>query len=224
MTWFNRNKTITLTADTINEAPSLPPPEGEWIWVEGYKGTDKTMCCKDYQYILGATHSLPDEEEVTLCKNGFHLCLNLQDVFEFYPIGQGNRFFKVRALVRKTDKEIYGKSDYISIGNDRYYNGTIRKIVAKSIVFVSELTVDEILVNTDVKNYPEHYKQIAINSSIPVAINKYQIDTLIADGYSEAFAAYINIKRKFDVAHAVGTQKDLSMDMKVLTIFLGGNK
>ena len=60
---------------------------------------------------------------------------------------------------------------------------------------------------------------MAIDSSVLIAVTKYQMDTLIADGYSEPFAAYINGKKKFEVAHAVGTQKDLSMDMKVLTIF-----
>ena len=131
MTWFNRNKTATITAETdtpIDIAPSLPPPEAEWVWVEGYKGTDKNMCCKDYQYILGATHSLPDEEEVELCKNGFHLCLNLNEVFNFYPIGEGNRFFKVQALVRKSDKKKYGTSDYwYAPDGSRYYVGNIYK-------------------------------------------------------------------------------------------------
>jgi hypothetical protein len=219
MVWFSKSNTAN---EKIPEELKISsPPEEEWIWVEGYKGTDKDMMCRDVKYELNKQFDMSEDAEIVECKNGFHLCLNLQEVFEFYPIGQGNRFFKVQALVRKTDKEVYGKSDYISIGNSKYYNGTIRKIVAKSIIFVSELTVDEILSHTDVRNYPEQYKQIAINSGIPVAINKYQMNTLIADGYSEAFAAYINSKQKFEVAHAVGTQKDLSMDIKVLTIFLG---
>ena len=39
----------------INNDPIEPLSvtiENEWVWVEGYKGTDKDMCCRGYQYEL----------------------------------------------------------------------------------------------------------------------------------------------------------------------------
>lgn len=194
-----------------------PEPEEEWIWVEGYKGTDVNMCCRGYQYELGKQYDMPEDEKIEECKSGFHLCLSLQDVFYYYGIGGGNRFFKVKALVRKTDKDNYNgtfKCGNTWITTSNYQN----KLVGKSIIFTSELTYDEILTDTDAQDLPEDYKKIAINISIEAAVENYRINTLIEDGYSLAFATHIVNSGKFDIAHAVGSQKDLSMDIKVLTI------
>lgn len=186
-------------------------PEEEWIWVEGYKGTDKDMKCRDFQYELGIQYDMPEDQKIQECESGFHLCLYLSDVFYYYGVGCGNRFFKVKALVRKVDKE-----SYLSL---RHYSN---KLVAKSIIFTSELTCDEIFQHfeNDVNNLPEKYKKLAIDVSIDYAIEQYKINTLIEDGYSEPFAVYINKIDKFEKAHALGSQNDLSMDIKVLSIFV----
>lgn len=188
-------------------------PEEEWIWVEGYKGTDKDMKCRDFQYELGMQYDMPEDQEIQKCASGFHLCLYLRDVFNYYNVGCGNRFFKVKALVRKIDKESYLSSNY-------FFGNYSNKLAAKSIIFISELTCDEILQYFDsVKNLPENYKKLAIDVSINHAIGQYKINTLIEDGYSEPFAVYINKIDKFEKAHALGSQNDLSMDIKVLSIF-----
>lgn len=95
----------------------------EWTWVTGYKGTNKNMICRDYQYELGEPYSIPDGEEVKMCSNGFHFCEDLSDVFQYYDIGLGNRFFEVTACVRKSDL----------VNKDK-------KRVAKEIVFLRELS------------------------------------------------------------------------------------
>ena len=192
---------------------TTPKPEEEWIWVEGYKGTDKDMKCRDFQYELGVQYDIPEDQEVQECVCGFHLCLSLRDVFDYYGVGCGNRFFKVKALVRKTDKENYK--------NKVVYYGASNKLAAKSIIFTSELTCDEILQYYDnIKNLPENYKKLAIDVSTNHAIGQYRIDTLIEDGYSEPFATYITSTGRFEKAHALGSQNDLSMDVKVLSIFI----
>lgn len=186
----------------------------EWIWVEGYKGTDKNMCCRDCQYEIGKQFDMLDNTEIKECSSGFHLCLKKEHVFSYYAIEDGNRFFKVKALVRKSDYELYGTYEK--------YGCSCRirdKIASKSIILLSELTIDEVLEFSPVKELPEKYKQMAIKTNEKIAYETYTIDTLIQDGYSESFARYLVYHSKFDVAHAVGTQKDLSMDMKVMTIF-----
>jgi hypothetical protein len=193
-----------------------PEPEEEWIWVEGYKGTDVNMCCRGYQYELGKQYDMPEGEEIKECESGFHLCLSLQDVFYYYGIGVGHRFFKVKALVRKSAKDNY-KSAFRYYG-EFYTHPSSNKLAAKSIIFISELTYDEILKNSDAQDLPEDYKKIAINISIEAAVENYRRHTLIEDGYSLAFATHIVNSGKFDIAHAVGSQKDLSMDIKVLSI------
>lgn len=192
---------------------TTPEPEEEWIWVEGYKGTDKDMKCRNFQYELGVQYDIPEGQKIQECESGFHLCLSFQSVFNYYNVGYGNRFFKVKALVRKTDKE--------QCQIKKVYYGAGDKLVAKSIIFTSELTCDEILQYFNaVKSLPENYKKLAIDISIDYAIGQYKIDTLIEDGYSEPFAAYITNIGKFEKAHALGSQNDLSMDVKVLSIFI----
>lgn len=224
MNFFKKNKQKVQEAreilESFKEAPyPTSEPEEEWIWVEGYKGTDLNMQCNGYQYKLGVQHDIPNDQEVIECRNGFHLCLSLGDVFEYYDIGVGHRFFKVQALVRKSDKDRYGTYEQI----ETYYGSTINgrrydKLVSKSIIFESELTINEVLKGTDAEQLPEEYKQLAIATCVSRAVDNYQIDTLVEDGYSKPFACHIVNQRLFDIAHAVGSQKDLSMDMKVLTI------
>jgi hypothetical protein len=187
-------------------------PEEEWIWVEGYKGTDKNMRCRDFQYELGKQFDVDKEKEVNACHNGFHLCLDLNDVFEYYPIGKSNRFFKVKALVHKADKEDYGKY-FMWNKND--------KLAAKSIIFTEELPIDKIFEPIWPVEIPNRYRVFALETDLNTALSQYNIDTLVDDGYSLAFAKHLENEGLFETAHAVGSQKDLSMDMKVLYILNG---
>ncbi len=202
----------------INEVSTPTPepePEEEWVWVEGYKGTDKDMKCRDFQYELGTQYDIPDGQVIEECKSGFHLCLELADVFCYYGVGDGNRYFKVKALVRKSDKDNYSST---FVYNGYYIRPGSNKLAAKSIVFISELKYDEILKDSDAQNLPEGYKKMAIDTSIKKAVDEYCMNTLLEDGYSKPFAAHIVKINKFEAAHAFGSQKDLSMDMKVFGI------
>ena len=206
--------------DTIHEPVNETMlPEEEWVWVEGYKGTDRNMCCRDFQYEMGKQFDMPEDAKINECKSGFHLCLNMWDVFKYYNVGGGNRFFKVKALVRKADKDKYGLPEIIPMDGYNIRTGaTYNKLAAKSIIFLSELTTDEILESIGGIDLPEQYKPLIIEHSMSHAYDKYHTDTLVEDGYSKAFASHLSQSNKFDVAHAIGSQKDLSMDMKVLYI------
>lgn len=202
---------------TLSKAIAKTFANEEWIWIEGYKGTDKNMKCRDFQYEIGK--QFDSEGDIEKCESGFHLCLELSETFDYYQVGGGNRYFKVKALVKKTDFDnYYHQNDrpLFYIGGHRYV-----KIVAKSIVFISEIERDEILKNCcdSLKNAPEKYKDMAIAISPTQAKTVYRTDTLIADGYSETFVKYLIEKGKFDIAHSLGTQTNLSMDMKCFCIF-----
>jgi hypothetical protein len=215
---INEVKELDKTIESFKETPT-PEPDEEWIWVEGYKGTDKDMKCLDFQYELGVQYDMPDGQAIKECKSGFHLCLSLYDVFGYYSIGHGNRFFKVKALVRKTDKNKCRPS--FQIGREYYSFPSQNKLAAKSIIFTSELTYDEILKDTDAEGLPEEYKKTAIDISVSIAVLDYQVSILEEDGYSLPFATHMAKTGLFDIAHAAGSQKDLSMDMKVLAILYG---
>lgn len=191
----------------------------EWVWITGFKGTDKNMQCRGYQYEMNVPFHIPDDEEVYECKNGFHLCKKLSSVFGFYSIGRGNRFFEVRALVKKADfeKERRGHSS--------------DKLAAKSIEFIRELSVDEILTEelTDSKynmfpefelgKWSDETKKMAINVNIDDALRMVCVDHLAVLGYSRPFAHHIMELGGYNAAVSVGSQTDLSMDMKAMFIY-----
>jgi hypothetical protein len=49
--------------------------------VKGYKGFDKNMQCRGFQYKVGGKYK---EDEVSICEKGFHFCENPLDVFGYY--------------------------------------------------------------------------------------------------------------------------------------------
>lgn len=49
--------------------------------VHGYKGFDRYMKCREYEYVVG---ELNVEDYAYLCSKGFHFCLNPFNVFKYY--------------------------------------------------------------------------------------------------------------------------------------------
>jgi hypothetical protein len=60
-----------------------------------YKGFDKDLACRGYQYTVGQTFK--HEGRVEACSSGFHSCENPWDVLSYYPLGGDNRFAVVKA-------------------------------------------------------------------------------------------------------------------------------
>ena len=115
----------------------------EWVYVEGIKGMTKDMKGYDnFQFEVGKTYI--KDGLIEICKNGFHLSLNLEDVLHHYGICKGNRFFKVRALVRKKDLDEYGTITEV----DNFFYGKQKiiknKLVSKEIEILEELSDEEL--------------------------------------------------------------------------------
>lgn len=199
-------------ADDKEENTESTPEE--WVWVEGYKGTDKNMCCRDYQYELGKQYDMPEDAEISACECGFHLCLKLFDVFGYYRIGDANRFFKVKALVRKSDYDRY--DERIPYGFGYHRND---KLAAKSIIFTEECTLDEIFKNTEQADWSEEDKKLAISIGVKDVRNIRRTTELVSLGYSEGVAKYICENGKYEDAIVFTSMPDLSMDTKMLLIF-----
>ena len=51
--------------------------------VEGFKGFNKDLKCKGFQYTLGKVFT--HEGDIDMCAKGFHFCEHPLNVFEFYP-------------------------------------------------------------------------------------------------------------------------------------------
>ena len=58
--------------------------KGENKTIIAYKGFDKNLCCRGFQYEVGKEYELPKGEEVSVCLNGFHACESPLEVLEYY--------------------------------------------------------------------------------------------------------------------------------------------
>lgn len=216
---------LTLSAEQLNHAINIMSEpvykneqgEEEWVWVTGYKGTDKDMKCRDYQFEMNKQFDMPEGEDILMCSSGFHFCDKLSRVYNYYDVKDGNRFFEVKALVRRWKKNGYYK---IEQRGD--------KMVAKSIKFVRELSIDEIFEAapkcTDIKDWSSEQKEIARQTNIENVRRNIKIAKLVKFGYSEAFAAYVCHNSAYEIACIMGETPNVSMDVKVLTICMNMNR
>lgn len=191
-----------------------------WTWVTGYKGLDKDMKAHgDFQYEMDHLYIMPDGEPVKTCKGGYHLCLNLEDLFGYKSIESGNRFFECSALVRESDLAKYGTREI-----NGYWASKIDKLAAKSIRLIRELTVDEILAHIEGANeWPQHVKEMAIAKNINAAKIELKILDMVRMGYARPLAEYIinnaSGSEGYNLAVALDAQPGISMDTKINAIF-----
>lgn len=193
-------------------------PEEKWTWVTGYKGLDKDMkAYGDFQYEMDQLYIMPDGEPVEACHGGFHLCLKLEDLYNYKGVGSGNRFFECSALVRESDLEKYGSHGWLCFSK-------IDKLAAKSIRLIRELSVDEILAHIEgVNEWPNYVKEMAIAENIDAAKKELKIIAMTKMGYARPLAEYIcndrNSEDGYKLAMALDSQPGISMDTKVAAIF-----
>ena len=213
-------------ADIMNAIETIK--KDEYVWVKGFKGTDKDMRCQDYQYELGKQFDLDEDVEPVVCSKGFHFCKSLENVFRHYKIGDGHRFFEVEALVRKSDLDPK-KKDYAKYANVAWslYHTSSRyddKYAAKSIRFIRELSADEVfetVTDSEIRGWTEEQKKRAMETSINAVRRDIRAFELCAAGYSTAFAKYISIDEgRYATAMAMASLPNVSMDVKVMAIFL----
>ena len=71
--------------------------------VKGFKGFEKGLKCRDFQYEVGKSYK--HDGEIELCQKGFHFCENPLDVLSFYPLNT-SEFAQIEAAGKiKSDKQ-----------------------------------------------------------------------------------------------------------------------
>ena len=60
--------------------------------IKSYKGFDKNLKCRDFQYEIGKEYEM--DGEIRVCKRGFHACESPFEVFDHYSM-IGSRFCEV---------------------------------------------------------------------------------------------------------------------------------
>ena len=92
-----------------------------------YKGTDKNLQCRSFQYEIGKQYDT--DKPVELCEHGFHACENPLDVWGFYPPTNGNRFFEVEQSGNTKTDEVKTVSSNIKINCELSFSGLIKAAV-----------------------------------------------------------------------------------------------
>lgn len=108
-------------------------------WIKAYKGFDKDLKCRDFQYEIGKTYEEPTAE---LCNSGFHACEYPLDVFAYYAPGDMSRYCEVD-LDDVSDKK--GNDDSKRCGKKIAVKAEIgiAGLVKASVDFVMENIKDE---------------------------------------------------------------------------------
>ena len=87
---------------------------------KGYKGFNKDLQCRGFQYELGKTYEC---ETAEVCSKGFHYCKKIKDVLDYYPIT--SRFCEIEDLGKTVTEQ--------------------NKSATTKIKIVKELTRDELV-------------------------------------------------------------------------------
>jgi hypothetical protein len=102
-----------------------------------YKGFDKNLKCRDFQYEVGKEYETDKAEP---CESGFHACANPLDVWDYYPPCDNNRFCEVEQDGEVKEDGNKSASTKIKIGAEIGIAGLIKA----HINLISEKTSSKI--------------------------------------------------------------------------------
>jgi hypothetical protein len=93
--------------------------------IKSYKGMDKNMQCRGFQYESGKTY---ETERAKTCETGFHACEAPLDVLSYYPPVDGNRFFEVEqgGELSKHNQDSKVASTKLTVGAEIGIPGLVR--------------------------------------------------------------------------------------------------
>ena len=94
-------------------------------FIKSYKGFDKDLKCKGFQYEVGKEYEEPDAKA---CEKGFHACEMPLDVFRYYAPGERSRYCIVEqsGIISKHDDDSKVASSKIKIGAEIGIPGLVK--------------------------------------------------------------------------------------------------
>lgn len=132
--------------------------------MRGYKAMSRDMICRGYEFKIGGVYEIENDKPLAICDDsGFHFCLGLEDIFDYYNYWDC-RVFEVESL-----------SEVITEGN---------RSVTKGLRINRELSFDELCdysfnktqlkdyFNRDFKLFYKFFKQGYYNDNLVAAVNR----------------------------------------------------
>ena len=111
------------------------------VIIEGFKGFDKDLKCRDFQFTL--QNKFQHEGEISLCNKGFHFCEHPLDVFHYYAPST-SRYAAVQGSGQTETKEDKTVCSTLDIGAEISLHGMVDaavKFVFKRVKWTKKSTV-----------------------------------------------------------------------------------
>lgn len=105
--------------------------------MKAYKGFDKDLKCRNFQFEIGKTYI---EDEAELCTCGFHACLNPIDCLYYYRIQEKSRY----CIVDIDDLDVFSDTKH-ALSERKQLHVKDSKICGKTVKIEKELTLLELI-------------------------------------------------------------------------------
>ena len=123
--------------------------------IKSYKGFDKNLRCRDFQYKIGGIYEM--DGEIKVCSRGFHACESPFDVFDYYTMID-SRFCEVEqdGNISKEDRRTKICSSKIKIKTEL----KLADMINHGIEWLKEITLPEKIKTSIKDNSSGNYAQI----------------------------------------------------------------
>ena len=123
--------------------------------IKSYKGFDKNLRCRDFQYKIGGIYEM--DGEIKVCNRGFHACESPFDVFDYYTMID-SRFCEVEqdGNISKEDRRTKICSSKIKIKTEL----KLADMINLGIEWLKEITLPEKIKTSIKDNSSGNYAQI----------------------------------------------------------------
>ena len=163
--------------------------EKKEVVIHGYKGFDKNMQCRGFQFEEGKEYEC---EDAIICEKGFHFCENPLDVWDYYGPSDGNLFAEVTGsgMVVDHNKDSKKSSTKIKINAKLSLAGFIKA----SVDFLLSKSKEDKNVNAASGNYSKlaasgNYSKLAASGDSSKLAASGDSSQLAASGDSSKLAA-----------------------------------
>ena len=159
--------------------------------IEGYKGFNKDMTCRDFQYEEGKEYT--HDGEISICKSGFHFCTTPLDVLRYYEPSE-SVYHKVEGY-GEFDKDEDDKLSNSKLACSKIKIGpeiSLSELIKSQVEFLFN-KINKIKNNKDTVENSDDKKCKVPYGNCSIAVNPIQ-ESIAAKSNTESIVATSSIK------------------------------